>query len=120
MVRKGEPDGIEEPDVEIGASVKAKKLRFRSKPQTRVDFHGELREPEHRGEIETASGSERTHLPEEVEPGVTYEDVRVRWSAAARIADLPDRSSKARKDDITEGGERYEEQDEGQGRGRAR
>jgi len=120
MVRKGDPDGIEEPDVQIGASVKAKKLRFRSKPKTHVDFHGEAREPEGRSEIETASGSERKHLPEEVEPGVTYEDVRVRWSAAARIVDLPNQSTEVRENDTTKGGEGHEEQDEGQGRRRAR
>jgi len=86
MGHKGDDrERIQEPDVVIGASVKAKKLRFRSKPETDVDFHGEVREPEHRSEIETASGSERHNLPEEVEPGVTYENVRVRWAAAARI-----------------------------------
>jgi hypothetical protein len=102
MARKGDPDRIEEPDVEIGAAFKAKKLRFRSKPETDVDFHGEVREPERRSEIETASGSERHNLPEEVEPGVTYRDVRVRWSAAARIEDPAD-----------EGEESDEEQDAG-------
>jgi hypothetical protein len=101
MVRKGDPDRIENADIEIGAGVKAKKLRFRSKPQTRVDFHGEVKEPERSSEIESASGSERHNLPEEVEPGVTYKDVRVRWSAAARIDDPAD-----------EGGENDEEQDE--------
>jgi hypothetical protein len=100
MVRKGDDPGrIEDPDLEIGASVKAKKMRFRSKPQTNVDVHGEVREPDRRTELDTASGSERHNLPEEVEPGVTYKDVRVRWGAAARIEDP--------------GGENDEEQDEG-------
>jgi hypothetical protein len=85
MVRKGDPDRIENPDVEIGASVKAKRLRFRRKPETEVDLHGELQEPEGRGDLRTASGSERENLPEEIEPGVTYSDVRVRWRAAARL-----------------------------------
>ena len=40
MAREGDPDRIERPDVEIGASVKAKSLRFREKPRTEVDFHG--------------------------------------------------------------------------------
>ena len=100
MVRKGtDPGSIEEPDIEIGAGFKAKKLRFRSKPETNVEFHGEAQTPEGRSEIESASGSERKNLPEEVEPGVTYKDVRVRWGAAARIEDP--------------GGESEEEQDEG-------
>jgi hypothetical protein len=41
---------------------------------------------------QTASGSERHNLLEEVEPGETYRDVRVRWRAAAKI-----RPKKARK-----------------------
>jgi hypothetical protein len=31
------------------------------------------------------SGSKREKLPDEVEPGITYTDVRVRWRAAAKI-----------------------------------
>jgi hypothetical protein len=85
MVRKGDADRVEDADVEIGASVEAKRLRFRQKPKTQVELHGELRELEGDGEIQTASGSERTNLPDEVEPGVTYQDVRVRWRAAARL-----------------------------------
>ena len=87
MARKGNPDRIEDADVEIGASVKAKRLRFREKPKTQVELHGELREPKGDGALETASGSERQNLPDEVEPGVTYRDVRVRWRAAARLKD---------------------------------
>jgi hypothetical protein len=68
----------DEPDIEIGASVRAKKLRFRSKPKTEIEFRGEPR-------IESGSGSKRENLPDEVEPGVTYHDVHVRWGAAARL-----------------------------------
>jgi hypothetical protein len=85
MARKGDPDRVEDADVEIGASVKAKRLRFRQKPKTKVELHGEVREPEGRGELQTTSGSERQNLPDEIEPGVTYRDVRVRWRAAARL-----------------------------------
>lgn len=112
MVRKGDPDGVDEPDIEIAARVKAKKLRFRSKPETHVDFHGEAREPGHGSEVETASGSDRHNLPEEVEPGVTYENVQVRWSATARIQD-PVNQSREGRSDSDKGGERHEEQDEG-------
>jgi hypothetical protein len=83
--RKGDSDRIPDPDVEVGASVRANRLRFRRKPETEVDLHGELREPEGHGDLRTASGSERENLPEEVKPGVTYRDVRVRWRAAARL-----------------------------------
>ena len=71
-----------EPDIEIGASVKAKKLRFETTPQTDVNVGGHP-------QVEDLSGSERENLPDEVEPGVTYRDVRVRWRAAARL-DLTD------------------------------
>ena len=60
----------DEPDIEIGAFAKAKKLRFDKKPKS---------------EIESFSGSERKNLPDEVEPGVTYRNVVVGWRAAARI-----------------------------------
>ncbi|HYI79620.1 MAG TPA: hypothetical protein VEW67_02020 [Thermoleophilaceae bacterium] len=77
----------ERPDVEIGASVKADSLRFRKKPKTEVELHGEVVEPDRRHDVDTSSGSERENLPDEVEPGVTYRDVSVRWHATARIED---------------------------------
>ena len=73
----------DEPDIEIGAVVKAKKLRFKSKPKTDIEFRGEPR-------IESGSGSKRENLPDEVEPGVTYRDVHVRWGAAAKIVPPPE------------------------------
>ena len=79
----------DEPDIEIGAAASAKKLRFNKKPQTEVEFEkrGEanLEDVAPELEIRTASGSERENLPDEVEPGVTYRDVHIRWGAAARI-----------------------------------
>lgn len=96
MVRKGDPDRFDA-DVEIGASVKAKRLRFREQPKTDVELHGEVRAPEGRGELQTTSGSERRNLPEEVEPGVTYRDVRVRWRAAARLDAPASRETPRRK-----------------------
>jgi hypothetical protein len=72
-------DRIERPDIEMGARVKAKRLRFKRVPETGVDFSGQ---PAH----DSSSGSERQNLPQEVEPGVAYQDVEVRWRAAAKIA----------------------------------
>jgi hypothetical protein len=86
-VRKGNPDPVDDADVEIGASVKAKRMRFRSEPETNVELRGEARTPEGRSDVKASSGSERKNLPEEVEPGVTYRDVRVRWQASARLDD---------------------------------
>ena len=71
-------DRIERPDIEIGAVVKAKRLRFHKKPETEIRFEGEPG-------VDSVSGSERENLPETVEPGVTYRDVRVRWRAAAKL-----------------------------------
>lgn len=97
MGREGDPDRIDRPDVEIGASVKAKRLRFRERPETEVELHGEVVEPGRREEVETTSGSERRNLPDEVEPGEDYRDVQVRWRAAARIRDDERPSSEERK-----------------------
>jgi hypothetical protein len=80
-------DRPDEPDVEIGAVVKAKKLRFKETPKTNVEFDKKS-EASLEGmapEIETASGSKRENLPDEVEPNKTYRDVHIRWGAAAKI-----------------------------------
>ncbi len=63
------------PDIEMRASVKAKELRFEEVPETDVRYVGD-----------SSSVTERTNLPDEVEPGVTYRDVEVRWHSEARIA----------------------------------
>jgi hypothetical protein len=78
-----------DPDVEIGAAVRAKKLRFRRKPKVEVTTyaHREIDRrlaDEVRIEGDAGSHTERENLPDEVEPGVTYRDVRVRWKAEAR------------------------------------
>jgi hypothetical protein len=77
----------DEPDIEIGAVVRAKKLRFKKTPKTDVSFDkkAEGRLEEALPEIESASGSKRENLPDEVEPDVTYRDVHIRWGAAARL-----------------------------------
>lgn len=77
-----------EPDIEIGAVVKAKKLRFKTVPETEVRAGGE---PAVGG-----SNTERENLPEKVEPGVTYRDVTVRWRAAARLEMADDADKEAR------------------------
>lgn len=68
----------EVPDVEISTSARARAVRFGIVPETRVWFEGEPG-------VRSSSRSERENLPDEIEPGVTYRDVRVRWRAAARI-----------------------------------
>jgi hypothetical protein len=91
--RRNPASGEPPADVEIGASARARRLRFRSKPKTEVRTYGRTRIRSESGveEIEgdADSESDRRNLPEEVEPGVTYRDVEVGWAARAR-AELPD------------------------------
>jgi hypothetical protein len=107
MTRKKRLTG--EPDIEIGAAVKARKLRFRRKPKTNVEFEGRTRvrsdDRIEDVELETESGSERRNLPDEVEPGVTYRNVEVGWAARAR-ARIPEKAEKDLED---------EEEDRGRG-----
>ena len=89
------PSDERPPDVEIGATAKAKRLRFEQRPETRVEFTG-------KSVAESDSGSERENLPDEVEPNVTYRNVRIGWRAAAwaeNAAEEPD-------EDDSEGGGR--------------
>ena len=66
------------PDVEIGAAASARRIRFRQTPETEVRFGGHVEHSE--------SQTTRENLPDQVEPGVTYRDVRVEWHAGARAA----------------------------------
>ena len=76
----------EEPaDVELLTGVRAKSLRFGRVPETKVSFSGEPAE-------RSSSKAERENLPDEVEPGVTYRDVKVRWQARSRIVHPSDAS----------------------------
>ena len=71
----------EEPDLEMRAAVKAKELRFEVKPDVEVRAYGD-------SPYTAESSSERENLPDgELEPGVTYRDLAVRWRAAARLRD---------------------------------
>jgi hypothetical protein len=77
---------VTEPDIEIGAVVKARKLRFKTVPKTEVRAGGR--------HAEGGSNTERENLPEQVEPGVTYRDVTVRWRAAARLDEVADEADR--------------------------
>ncbi|HET7119771.1 MAG TPA: hypothetical protein VFI17_00815 [Solirubrobacterales bacterium] len=66
------------PDVDVFTSVKAKELKLGRVPRTRVWFDGE---PDH----ESETRQHRENLPDEVEPGVVYRDVKVEWRALSRI-----------------------------------
>lgn len=72
-----------EPDVEMAASVRAKELRFECKPEVRVRAYADA-------PASAEHVTERDNLPDEVEPGVTYRDVAVRWRLAARLEGSPE------------------------------
>jgi hypothetical protein len=76
--RRAQLSDVEIPDVEISTSAGARAVRFGIVPQTSVWFDGEPG-------VRSSSVSERENLPDEIEPGVTYRDIRVRWQAGARI-----------------------------------
>ncbi|MFL5975139.1 MAG: hypothetical protein ACJ76G_08370, partial [Solirubrobacterales bacterium] len=78
MMSRKRPRSPHSADIELLASVRADELRFDEPPETEVRFSGE---PGH----ESASGSDRTNLPETVEPGVTYRNVRIDYRAASRL-----------------------------------
>jgi hypothetical protein len=70
------PRKNDRPDIEIGAALKAKKLRFKRVPKTEV-----------RWSEDAGAESERKNLPDQVEPGKTYRDVEVRWYAQGRLTE---------------------------------
>ena len=84
--RNRKPSEERPPDIEIGATVRADRMRFDRRPETDVEFVG-------RSVEEEGSGSERVNLPDEVEPGKTYRDVRVGWRAAAWVENARDEDS---------------------------
>lgn len=57
-------------DIELGATVRADKLRFDQVPDIESDVHGEPG-------YESESGEERRNLPRDVKQGKTYRHVKV-------------------------------------------
>jgi hypothetical protein len=66
------------PDVEIAAAVTADELRFECRPKVEIVPYANV-------PVTVEHESERENLPDEVEEGVTYRDVAVRWRVALRI-----------------------------------
>lgn len=89
--RRGGLRDDEPADVDVLTSVRAKELRFGKVPDPKVWFEGE---PAERSSSET----ERRNLPDEVEPGVEYRDVEVRWRARSRIVHPTDPDQAADQD----------------------
>jgi hypothetical protein len=66
------------PDVEVGAAVRMKKVRFKEKPEVETRTHVE---PGGGAETQT----ERENLPDEVEPGKTYRNASIRKQTEIRL-----------------------------------
>jgi hypothetical protein len=80
--RRG-PDELpdDEPgDVEIFTGVRARSLRFGVVPETDVRFEGDPGQRSSAKEV-------RENLPDEVEPGRSYRNVTVRWTARSKVDD---------------------------------
>lgn len=100
---KGRPDKPENPDIEFTADVKADRLRFEEVPETEVRFTGSPGR-------ESASGTDRENLPDEVEPGVTYRNPKVRLRIASALArDDPDLQKWLQEDQEKNDGKRRAE-----------
>jgi hypothetical protein len=82
--RRQEPSEERPPDLEIDATVTAKRLRFGRQPHASVRFRGEALTEAH-------AGSERENLPEEIEPDVSYRNARIGWRAAAWVEEPPEK-----------------------------
>jgi hypothetical protein len=67
-----------QPDVELKISLRAQEVQFECKPEVVVEAYAD-------SPASAESQSERENLPDELEPGITYRDVAVRWRAAARF-----------------------------------
>jgi hypothetical protein len=88
QVRKEHPDDIDVPVIDVRADVKAASVRFHDAPDVEGRFWGKTADSTSSDpEIKAGAVTDRANIPEEVEPGVTYRDVRVRWHAAATISD---------------------------------
>jgi hypothetical protein len=70
-----------EPDLSITANVTARELLFEVVPSPRVEFPGQPRR-------DTVWEAERTNLPAQVQPGVTYRDIGIRLRITSVFADI--------------------------------
>jgi hypothetical protein len=77
--RRGSREGRPPPDIELTATVKAKRLRFGRVPDSAVEFEGDA-------DAQSHSVSERENIPDEVEAQTTYRDLAVRWNCRVTSA----------------------------------
>jgi len=74
-------EGAAPADISITGRVTAESLVFRKVPNPRVEFTGRPRR-------DTAWETERTNLPEQVRPGVTYRDIGITLRITSVFADI--------------------------------
>ncbi|HEV2802961.1 MAG TPA: hypothetical protein VGW12_21020 [Pyrinomonadaceae bacterium] len=75
------PNTTAEPDLSITGSVTARELQFEVVPTPKVEFPGRPRR-------DTVWEAERTNLPPQVQPGVTYRDIGIRLKITSVFADI--------------------------------
>jgi hypothetical protein len=75
-----------ESDIVFTAEVRARQLRFREAPETRIEFTGAPA-------YESATDSDRVNLPQRVEKDVTYRDVRVDYQLDVKVCYPPQADS---------------------------
>lgn len=68
-------------DLSITANVTARELRFEVVPNPTVEFSGQPRR-------DTVWEAERTNLPAQIQPGVTYRDIGIRLKITSVFADI--------------------------------
>jgi hypothetical protein len=68
-------------DLSITANVTARELLFEAVPNPKVEFPGQPRR-------DTLWEAERTNLPPQVQPGVTYRDIGIRLKITSVFADI--------------------------------
>lgn len=71
----------ENSDLVITATVHARELKFEIVPDPKVEFPG-------KPERQTVWESDRTNLPEKIEPGVTYRNIGIRLRIYSRFAEI--------------------------------
>ncbi len=67
-------------DIEVGATVRMKKLRFKEKSGVETSTHGSP-------SVESETTDERETLPERIKPGETYRKAWIKKHVAIRLTD---------------------------------
>ena len=70
-----------EPDVAILATVRAKELRFEQVPEVKVTFPDQEKN-------QTVWHSDRTNLPDKVQPYVIYRDIGIRLTISSTLPNI--------------------------------